>query len=414
MRKLVQITTLVNSGSVGRIAEEIGILAMNQGWESYIAYGRNPRASASNLIRIGSDKEVKMHGIKTRLLDRHGFGSKKATQELVKGLKEINPDIVHLHNIHGYFIHIGVLFNYLSEANIPVVWTLHDCWTMTGHCVHFENIGCQRWKKECHDCPNKGGYPTSILLDNSKSNFQRKKRLFNSVDNLTIVPVCDWLAHIVKKSFLQEKNVRTIYNGVDTDVFRPIVPSNSLTQKLGTSGKFVILAVSNGWNETKGLKDILNLDACFDFPVQIIIVGVSPRQIKKLPSGIIGLERTESVEQLAELYSVADVLVNPTYQDTLPTVNIESIACGTPVITYRTGGSADVINEETGCVISVGDKEAMVKAVEKIRVRGKNTYAESCRNRALTLFRKEDRFSQYIELYEELVNDRSLACANIL
>lgn len=413
MKKLVQITTQVNSGSVGRIAEEIGMLAINRGWQSYIAYGRNPRSSASNLIRIGSDGEVRMHGIKTRLLDGHGFGSKRATLKLVNQLRKINPDIIHLHNIHGYFIHIGVLFNYLAKARIPVVWTLHDCWAMTGHCVHFEDIGCQRWKTGCYNCPNKAGYPTSVLLDNSKNNFHRKKRLFQAVDNLTIVPVCDWLANIVKESFFQNKSVRTIYNGVDTSMFRPITPSDLLIEKFGIRNKFVILAVSNGWNETKGLGDIIELSGCFDSSTQIIIVGVSTQQMKLFPSSIIGLERTESMEQLAELYSVADVFINPTYQDTLPTVNIESIACGTPVISYHTGGSADIINEETGYVISVGDKTAMIEALVKLREKGKKAYAEKCRNKALCMFRREDRFSQYIDLYDELVNIKALSDAHL-
>lgn len=404
MKKLVQITTLVNSGSVGRIAEEIGVLAINKGWQSYIAYGRNPRSSASTLIRIGSDREVRAHGLKTRLLDRHGFGSKRATQKLVKQLKDINPDIIHLHNIHGYFIHIGVLFDYLAEARIPVVWTLHDCWAITGHCVHFESIGCQRWKTGCYSCPNKGGYPSSVLIDNSEKNYDRKKQLFGAVDNLTIVPVCDWLTNIVKESFLQAKSIRTIYNGIDTAVFRPITPSEILIKKLGIKNKFVLLAVSNGWNETKGLRDVIELGSCFDSSIQIIIVGASARQIKEMPSFIIGLERTESIEQLAELYSAADVFINPTYQDTLPTVNIESIACGTPIITYHTGGSADIINEETGCVISVGDKKAMVEAIVKLREKGKKAYTEKCRDKALRMFRCEDRFSQYMNLYDELVN----------
>lgn len=403
MKKIVQITTLANSGSVGRIAEEIGLLAINKGWQSYIAYGRNSCASVSNLIRIGSDIEVRIHGVKTRLFDKHGFGSKRATQKLVRKLKEINPDIIHLHNIHGYFINIEILFNYLIKAKIPVVWTLHDCWALTGHCVHFEDIACERWKTGCYCCPNKTGYPASILFDNSRSNYQRKKELFNAVDNLTIVPVCDWLAHIVEKSFLHQKSIRTIYNGIDTNLFHPTRPTPFLIERLGIKDKFVILAVSNVWTETKGLQDIIDLNGCFNFPVQIIIIGLSARQIKSLPSSIIGIERTERIEQLVELYSVADVLVNPTYQDTLPTVNIESIACGTPVVTYQTGGTADIINNDVGCVIPVGNRNSMIKAIEEVSARGKKAYSISCRNRALALFRKELRFSQYIELYQELM-----------
>lgn len=403
MKTLVQITTMVNSGSVGRIAEEIGALAIVNGWQSYIAFGRNPRPSKSKLIKIGTDIDVKLHGFKTRLFDKHGFGSRTATFKLVEKLKKIKPDIVHLHCIHGYYINMEVLFNYLAQSGIPVVWTLHDCWSMTGHCVHFENLGCERWKTGCYDCPDKSGYPSSLFIDNSKNNYRRKKVLFNSVKNLTLVPVCDWLDKLVKESFLKDKNSKVIYNGIDYNLFSPQEPSKTLQEKLGVAGKFVALSVSSVWSSTKGMNDLIELSKQLDQDIKIIMVGVTAQQMKELPPDIITIEHTESVEQLAELYSLADVFINPTYQDTLPTVNIESIACGTPVITYHTGGSADIINDQTGIVVPVGDKRAMINAIIEIKEKGKNNYSQHCRNRALQMFRKEERFVEYLSLYGDLI-----------
>lgn len=402
MRTLLQITAMVNSGSVGRIAEEIGELVIANGWQSYIAYGRKARTSKSELIRIGAERDVKLHGIKTRLFDKHGFGSQKATRRLIERLEEIRPDIVHLHCIHGYYINMEILFDYLAKVEIPVVWTMHDCWAMTGHCVHFENIGCDKWKNGCYSCPNKTGYPGSMLLDNSRSNYNQKKRLFSSVDKLTIVSVCDWLARLLSKSFLKEKDIRVIYNGINTDVFSPKKPSEEMKNRLGIKDEFVILAVSNGWNQTKGLDDLIEFGRNLEPNTKLVIVGLSSRQNKDLPKQITAVERTESVKQLAELYSLADVLINPTYQDTLPTVNIEAIACGTPVVTYRTGGSADIIDEKSGYVVDMGDMEGLKEAISEVRKKGKEAYSNHCRKRALGMFRKEERFAEYLSLYNDL------------
>lgn len=402
MKTLLQINTVVNSGSTGRIAEEIGKLAIARGWQSYIAFGRNERPSQSRLIRIGNDWDMKWHGLQTRLFDKHGLSSKKATNKLIKQIEEIKPNIIHLHNIHGYYLNIEILFRHLKQANIPVVWTLHDCWPITGHCVYFDFVGCDKWKTHCYDCKQKAIYPASYFLDRSKLNHQLKKELFSSLENLTLIPVSEWLANIMRDSFLNEKNLIVIHNGINTDIFRPI-HENTIRDKYKLANKFVILGIASIWSLRKGFNDFIELYKKLDSSYQIILVGLTKKQIKILPSGIIGIERTENVNELAELYSVSDVFVNPTYEDNFPTTNLESMACGTPVITYRTGGSPESINENTGIIIEKGNVEGLILAIEKIKENGKTFYSKACVKRAKQLYIDEDRYQEYLNLYEHLL-----------
>src|SRR5690554_1090286 len=381
MKILLQINSVVNSGSTGRIAEEIGQTAIAAGWESYIAYSRNERPSSSKLIRIGNDKNIKLHGLQTRLFDRHGLGSKDATTAFIRKVEDIKPDIVHLHNIHGYYINMEVLFLYLKKVNIPVIWTFHDCWPITGHCSHFTFVGCEKWKTQCYNCPQKTGYPASYLIDRSKKNFILKKELFNSLSNLTLVPVSQWLSGILKESFLQNYPIKVINNGVNTEVFRPSEVSD-FRNKHGLIDKFVLIGVATSWGERKGLNDFIELSKLLDSDFQIVLVGLTKNQIDLLPDNILGIERTESVDALADIYATSDAFINPTYEDTFPTTNLESQACGTPVITYKTGGSPEAIDVSTGIVVEQGNIQDLVDAITLIKDNGKQYYSDACVNRA--------------------------------
>lgn len=401
MNTLLQINSVVNSGSTGRIAEEIGQTAIAAGWKSYIAYGRNDRPSQSELIKIGNDWDIKMHGFQTRLFDRHGLGSRSATKELIGKIKEISPDIIHLHNIHGYYINIVILINYLQKTNIPIVWTFHDCWPITGHCSYFSFVGCEKWKKKCYECPQKTSYPASWLVDRSEKNFRLKKELFTSLPNLTLVPVSQWLSGILKESFLKGYPIKVIHNGINTDVFNPS-SSSDFRAKHGLENKFILLGVASVWSPRKGLKDFIELSKHLNSDYQIVLIGLSREQIEQLPDNILGIERTESVEELAELYASSDVYVNPTYEDNFPTTNLESLACGTPVITYQTGGSPEAIDNETGIVVEQGNIHKLIEAINQIKGEDKNTYSDACEKRANRLYRKEDRYREYLELYNQL------------
>lgn len=407
MKKLLLINVSANSGSTGRIAEEIGQTAISRGYESFFAFGRIGRESKSSLIRIGNEWDIRWHGLESLLLDNHGFGSRNATKRFIQEIERIKPDVINLHNIHGYYLNVEILFEYLAKTDIPVVWTLHDCWPFTGHCSYFDRYHCEKWKSGCHHCPNSKGYPKSLFLDRSKANYARKKELFNKPKNITFVAVCNWMANNVKASFLGGYPVETIYNGVDIETFRPrfegLNGSNSLKAKLGINENAkVVLGVASTWDRRKGLDDFVKLRTMMTDEYAIVLVGLNDKQIAALPEGVLGIKRTESVDQLAELYSLADVFVNPTYVDNFPTTNIEALACGTPVVTYRTGGSPEAIDEKTGMVVNQGEMNLLLPAVEFV-AKNKPSYTKACREKAVRMFNKQDRFEDYVNLFNRVV-----------
>lgn len=395
MRTLLQINITANWGSTGKIAESIGLAAMKTGWESYIAYGRWSNPSKSHLIKIGGRWDKYFHFGEQRIRDNEGLCSRAATRKLIAQIDEIKPDVVQLHNIHDHYLNYRILFEYLNKTDIKVVWTFHDCWAFTGHCFHFVTKSCMKWKSGCYDCPLRNVYPKTVL-DRSKEYYELKKQLFGGNKNLTIVPCSDWMAGFVKQSFLKDKRIEVIKNGVDLKVFRPAVNDNA-------NHNYRILAVSSVWNEDKGLSDIYKLREMLPDNYEITIVGLTKKQLEALPTGIVGIVRTQNVEELVRLYSDANVLINPTYADTFPTVNLEALACGTPVVTYRTGGSPEAIDENTGFVVEQGDSEAMAKAIMAICDGDRNQYRTACRRRAEECFDKEKCFEKYIQLYEELL-----------
>jgi putative colanic acid biosynthesis glycosyltransferase len=402
MKKLLQINSVVNSGSTGRIAEEIGQMAINVDWVSYIAYGRNDGQSESHLIHIGNDRDIKLHGLQTRLLDRHGLGSKGATIDFIKKLEDIKPDIIHLHNIHGYYINIEILFNYLIKVEIPVVWTFHDCWPITGHCSHFSYVGCEKWKSQCFECPQKRGYPASYFIDRSKKNYILKKELFNSLSNLTLVPVSQWLSGVLKESFLQNYPIRVINNGINTEVFKPSL-SSDFRNKYGLEDKFIMIGVATSWGERKGLKDYIELSKILESEFQIVLVGLNKKQIEQLPNNILGIERTDNVGELADIYSSADLVLNLSYEETFGLTTVEGFACGTPGIVYNATASPELIDVSTGIVVEQGNINKLTEAIYSIKKKGKEYYSEACVNRAYRLYKKEDRYKEYIDLYESLL-----------
>lgn len=399
MPKLFQINITANWGSHGKIAEEIGQLAISRGWESYIAYGRWLNPSESELIHIGSSLDEKCHGLQSRLFDNHGLASIQSTKRFINEIEQIKPDIIHLHNIHGYYLNYPILFECLKRTQVPVVWTLHDCWAFTGHCAYFTFADCSRWKTGCHDCPNKKNYPASLFLDRSKRNYDLKKKIFNSVGNLTLVPVSEWLRDLLSDSYLKDIPKRCIHNGIDLDVFK----ESDMLKGLFPDKK-IVLGVCSVWERRKGMEDFIKLRSSLDGRYLIVLIGLTKKQIESLPEGIIGIERTNNVLELAAYYSRADVFVNPTYEDNFPTTNLEALACGTPVVTYNTGGSPEAIDERTGLVIPTGDEKALADGI--IMICTNNNQKETsmaCRLRAEQLFNKNDRYQEYMYLYESLL-----------
>jgi glycosyltransferase involved in cell wall biosynthesis len=395
---VLQINTVCGVGSVGRIVRQIHEALQEKGHESYIAYGRKP-LGCDGAIRIGGDLDVYFHVFLTRVFDLHGFGSKKATKKFLKIVEEINPDIIHLHNIHGYYLNIEVLFDFLKSFDKPVVWTLHDCWAFTGHCSHFTYAKCERWKTGCYSCPEKKLYPKSVLLDNSKSNYQRKRKTFTGVRNMTLVTPSQWLAELVKESFLAQYPVKVIPNGVDISIFKP-TPSD-FRKRFGLASKFVILGVANVWDRRKGFDYFLELSKYLSDDEVIVLVGVSDKQIKMLPRNIIGIKRTSSAKELAEIYTAADVFFNPTLGESFSLVNLEAQACGTYVITFDSGGTSESIaSQESGMAIKPCSAKYILDLVKNLKSTGtKRVIIESTTR---TVISHQFMVNSYSGLYEEL------------
>ncbi len=408
MPKLLQICVEGNRGSTGTIAEAIGIIALNNEWESFIAYGRFPRPSQSKLIKIGSELSIFFHGIETRLFDRHGLGSRNATKNLIEQIEIIKPDVIHLHHLHGYYINIVILFEYLKIARIPVVWTFHDCWSFTGHCAFFDFVGCEKWKLECNNCPQTSEYPKSFCFDRSKKNFQLKKNLFTSVPQLTIVSVSRWLDGLVEQSFFKDISHFFIYNGIDLEKFKPSGDFCETKRKYKVDGKFLLLGVATTWDRRKGLNDFIELSNCLGDNEMIILVGLDDKQLKGLPEKIIGLSRTENIQDLVELYSASDIFLNLSEEETFGLTTIEAMACGTPVIVYNKTASPELVQPETGMVVEKGDIVGLYSSIKKIKQKEKLRWSSQCRKYVHDNFNVNDRFGEYIKLYNKMLDVNSL------
>jgi putative colanic acid biosynthesis glycosyltransferase len=409
-KKVLQIN-VSDSGSTGSVVEELGMVWTAQGFENYVAYGRSKSTKKSKLIRIGNKWDMGFHYMKTRIFDLHGFGSFESTNKLVKHIKAIKPDVILLHNLHGYYINIEVLFNFIRTLDIPIIWTLYDCWAFTGHCTYFDSVQCENWKTVCQKCPLKAAYPASWLVDNSKHNFLKKEEIFKSIKNLVLIAHSEWLLRLVRESFLKDYRVVKINNGVNTAIFKPTYLDPAL-KKYNIYGFKYVLGVANIWNKRKGLDDFLKLSLIIDPEIKIVLVGLKKENIKKLPLNIIGIPHTDNKQELAVLYSCADVFINPTSEDNFPSTNIEALACGTAVITYNTGGSPEAIDAHTGFVVPQGDINGLLNSINEIRKNGKEHYNKLCRERAIKYFNCEDRYSDYKLLYDEMVENNKALIRN--
>lgn len=362
--KYLFINCLAGIRSTGRITADKCRELMREGHECLLAYGRGiGNCDDVPTIQIGTALDYHIHALRSRLLDDMGFGSRRATEAFLHRVREYDPDVIWLHNIHGYYIHIGLLFEYLRSCGKRILWTLHDCWSFTGHCAYFDFAGCDRWKTGCHHCPQKGVYPASLLRDNSRGNYEKKRELFTQIPNLTILTPSRWLADLVKQSFLKEYPVEVVYNTIDTKVFKPT--ESDFRRSHNLLGKRMVLGVAAVWDARKGMPDFLKLAQKMGGDYKIVLVGLTQKQMNGLPANILGLGRTNSARELAEIYSAADVFVNPTYEDNYPTVNLEARACGTPVISYDTGGSRETVGEGDW-LVPKGDVDALAEIIQRI------------------------------------------------
>lgn len=403
--KILEVNINCGRGSTGRIVESLALGLNRSGHECRAAYSSLPlpERCAEYAFRIGNTPDVYLHGALSRLLDAHGLGSRLATGRFLRQIEEFAPDVIHLHNIHGYYLNYPMLFRYLRTCPSKVVWTLHDTWTMTGHCSNFDFVGCDKWKTGCSHCPQIRSYPKSFLVDRSKANYRKKRESFTGLPNLTLITPSKWLSGIVKGSYLKDYPVTVIPNGIDLSAFHP-GNTDEVCRKYGIPrAKCLLFGVTGVWDERKGLKDFIRLSGMLPADCQLVLVGLTKKQIGELPPGVIGIERTENVGDLAALYSAADVYLNLTYEDNFPTTNLEALACGTPVLTYRTGGSPEAIDQSCGASVGVGDLDAVLKAVAQLRER--NIPAETCVARS-KLFDRSVMVERYLDLFDALYQEK--------
>ena len=396
---------MVSNGSTGNIMLNIAKLLNVSGNEArtfsakyYSVKRMNFSMTSQGHSYFGNRVENFFHTAGAQLTGLNGFFSHVGTHGLIRELKKFKPDVIHLHNLHKFCINLPMLMRYIKKNNIPVVWTLHDCWTFTGHCPHFVIAGCDKWKTECHHCHQLSIYPKS-RVDNTRMAHRLKKKWFSGINNMTLATPSEWLANLTRESFLSQYPVKVINNGIDLSVFKPT--ESNFREKHGLQGKKIVLGVSSVWNYGKGLDVIIEIAKRLDDTYKVVLVGASDAVDAQLPKNVLSIHRTENQTQLAEIYTVADLFVNATREDTYPTVNMEALACGTPVLTFKTGGSPEIIDSSCGSVVEVNDVDAMEKEI--VRICCEKPYSrEACLKKA-TSFDMNDRFEEYIKLYSEVI-----------
>ncbi len=397
--KVVQLNSTCGVGSTGKICVSISKLLSDKGIENYIIY-TSGKSDYPLGIKCSGTVYKKIQALKSRIFGNYGFNSKNATKEIIELFEKIQPDVIHIHNIHGHDCDLEMLFEFIKKRKTKLVWTFHDCWSFTGYCTHFDMMGCEKWKNGCYDCPQHKEY--SWFFDRSGRLYEKKKELFKNLD-LTIVTPSKWLADKVKQSFLKEYNVVVINNGVDLSVFEPL--KSNFRKERSLEGRKIILGVSFGWSDKKGLDVFIELAKRLPGNYQIVLVGTNEKTDKLLPENIVSIHRTQNQKELAEIYTAADVFINPTREENYPTVNMEAIACGTPVITFRTGGSPEIIDETCGCVVEKDDIDAMEREI--IRICEEKPYSEEACIKKAKAFDENERFKEYLELYERTVAGRT-------
>lgn len=367
--RILMINSVCGIGSTGRICTDIAQELEKQGHEVKIAYGRKsdvPRKYEKYAVRIGTDLDCKLHALQTRLFDTHGFGSKRSTRTFLNWAEKYKPDLLWLHNLHGYYINVEMLFEWIKKhPEMIVKWTLHDCWAFTGHCTHFSMVKCMQWQEHCLNCKQLRQYPACFGISSVRKNFERKRKIFSGVKNMTIIVPSQWLANLLKQSFLKDYPVEVHYNSVDTNIFKP-TPSN-FREHYGLQNKTIVLGVASVWEERKGLFDFYKLAKMLDDSYAIVMVGLTKKQIENLPKNIIGIRRTNNLKELAEIYTAADVFVNPSVEETFGMTSVEAQACGTPSIVYENTACAEVAQQLGNTVVSQ-DINALYTAVTKYKV----------------------------------------------
>lgn len=398
LMKIVSIN-LGKYGSTGKIMIGISHAAEKKGHQCYQAYPASPInfVRESNDILISSFFDRRVSAKLAYFTGYNGCFAILATKRLLDKLDKIEPDILHFHNLHNSYINLPMLFNYVKKKKIKVIWTLHDCWSFTGQCPHFTIKKCDKWKTGCHDCPQINVYPATIV-DRTEFMWKKKREWFSGVENLTIITPSKWLAGLVKQSYLKDYPIKVINNGIDLNIFKPM--KSNFREKYHISEKYILLGVAFDWGYSKGLDIFKKLAETLDEHFKIVLVGTNESIDKQLPDNIISIHRTNNQKELAKIYAAADLYVNPTREDNYPTVNMEAIACGTPMITFKTGGSIEALDNTCGCIVDCDDTVTLRKKIIEI-CENKTFSRDDCLERAKA-FDENELFMKYVDLFESI------------
>lgn len=401
--KILIINSVCGNGSTGRIVSDIWSILKKQKHTVKIAYGvgEATNVDSKDTIRINNKFGYYTHNILAKLTDHTGLYSSFATRVFIAKVKEFAPDVIHLHNLHGYYINYEILFTFLAEYNKPVIWTLHDCWAFTGHCSYFNTIKCEQWKTHCSYCSGLHTYPLCYFNGDVSHNFDIKKKVFTSVKNMTLVTPSQWLADLAKESFLNIYPIVPIPNGIDLEVFKPT--ESDFKARNGIQDKIMVLSLANVWSQRKGYEDMIELAKCLDDKYKIVMVGLTQEQCSQVPKSIIPIQRTNNVKELAQIYTAADVFVNPSYEETMGLVTAEALACGTPAVVYDQTAVPEIVDAMSGIVVQAGNIEDLAKGISQVAALKKS----DIRKRAQK-YEKYGQYEKYIDLYVQNVFKRNV------
>ncbi len=405
MMKVLQINTYYKKGSTGKIVEQLLETQKNSYIDGYVLYGKGDLVDEPNVYKINTKLGYYYHKFMTHVFGKHSFYSKRKTKKAMRIIEQIKPDVIHLHNLHGHYLNVQVLFNYILKNEIPVVWTFHDCWAFTGHCAYFHEIGCEKWKTGCFKCELKYSYPRSFIFDRSKQSYIEKKRLFTSIRNINLVNVSRWVDGLVSESFFMDKPHSVIYNWIDRDIFNGNTESDWIRKKYNIDNKFVILGVAAGWTERKGIRDFVELSNFINDDEVIFLIGSAPTNLT-LPKGIINIPAITDQTLLAQYYAMADVYINPSRQETFGLTTAEAMSCGTPAIVYDVTACPEIVgvDEKCGYIAKAYEVSDIYSKIKKIKLKGKSFYSINAIQRVEQLFDNGHNLNEYIKLYREVTN----------
>lgn len=401
--KILQINAVNGIGSTGRTTREIDLYLKKRKHESIVAYSEG--CSSENSYKIGNLIEKKMHALLSRLFGLQGYFSRNGTKNLIKYIKKENPDVIRLGNLHANYINIPMLLKFIYKNNIPTIITLDDCFFFTGKCTHYTEEGCYKWQYGCNKCPKLREDNPSWFLDRTHKAWSDKKKMYSKIPILGVVGVSEWITNEARKSILSSATyLETIYNWVDLDTFKPI-DSNKIKEQLLIQDKFVILGVASEWSDSKGLNYFIDISSKLSKDELIVLVGDIPIGIN-LPKNIINIDRTHNVEELVEYYSMADVFLQLSLEETFGKVTAEALACGTPVVVFDSTANSELVGKKCGYMVKPSESNDIYKYIKKIKNNSKKYYSSTCRRFAVENFNKDEKILEYIKLCENLIKHK--------